>query len=205
MEKRQSSNVVWHHATVTRMHRERLNAHRGVAIWFTGLPSSGKSTIAHAVEDRLHRMSCRTFVLDGDNIRHGLSGDLGFSAEDRHENIRRIGEVAKLFVEAGIIVLTAFVSPFRRDRELARGLLLHGDFLEVYCRCPLEICEARDPKGHYPRARAGEIRDFTGVSAPYEEPQNPELILDTAGLSIEESVDRVCWMLTERGITDQRP
>jgi adenylylsulfate kinase len=200
MEKPHSPNVVWHHATVTRSRREELNGHRGVAIWFTGLPSSGKSTIAHAVEDRLHRMSCRTFVLDGDNVRHGLSGDLGFSADDRHENIRRIGEVAKLFVEAGVIVLTAFVSPFRRDRELARGLLQHGDFLEVHCRCPLDVCETRDPKGHYPRARAGEIKDFTGVSAPYEEPQNPELVLDTAQLSIAESVDRVCMMLSERNI-----
>jgi len=200
MQKPQSPNVVWHHATVTRTRREEQNGHRGVVIWFTGLPSSGKSTIAHAVEDRLHRMSCRTFVLDGDNVRHGLSGDLGFSPDDRHENIRRIGEVAKLFVEAGVIVLTAFVSPFRRDRDLARGLLLHGDFLEIYCRCPLEICESRDPKGHYPRARAGEIKDFTGVSAPYEEPSNPELVLDTARYSIEESVDRVCSMLTDRGI-----
>jgi len=205
MEKPQSSDVVWHHATVTRIRREDLNGHRGVVIWFTGLPSSGKSTIAHAVEQRLHRMSCRTFVLDGDNVRHGLSGDLGFSPEDRHENIRRIGEVAKLFVEAGVIVLTAFVSPFRRDRELARGLLLHGDFLEVYCRCPLEVCEARDPKGHYPRARAGDIKDFTGISAPYEDPRDPELILDTAQLSISESVERVCALLADRGtISRQR-
>ena len=168
MKKPQSPNVVWHHATVTRTRRETLNGHRGVVIWFTGLPSSGKSTIAHAVEDRLHALSCRTFVLDGDNVRHGLSGDLGFSSADRQENIRRIGEVAKLFVEAGVIVLTAFVSPFRRDRQLARGLLLHGDFLEVYCRCPLNVCETRDTKGHYPRARAGEIKDLTAVSAPYE-------------------------------------
>lgn len=200
MEKTQSPNVVWHHATVTRSRREELNKHRGVVIWFTGLPSSGKSTIAHAVEDRLHSMSCRTFVLDGDNIRHGLSGDLGFSPDDRHENIRRIGEVAKLFVEAGVIVMTAFVSPFRHDRETARGLLLHGDFLEVHCRCPLDVCEARDPKGHYPRARSGVIKDFTGVSAPYEEPHNPELVLDTAQFSILESVDRVCTMLENRGI-----
>lgn len=204
MEKPQSANVVWHHATVTRTRREDLNGHRGVVIWFTGLPSSGKSTIAHAVEDRLHRMSCRAFVLDGDNIRHGLSGDLGFSPEDRHENIRRIGEVAKLFVEAGVIVLTAFVSPFRRDRELARGLLLHGDFLEVYCRCPLDVCEARDPKGHYPRARAGDIKDFTGISAPYEDPRDPELILDTAQLAVLDSVDRVCAMLGDRGIISRQ-
>ena len=200
MEKPQSSNVVWHHATVTRARRELLNGHRGVVIWFTGLPSSGKSTIAHAVEEKLHELSCRTFVLDGDNIRHGLSGDLGFSTVDRQENIRRIGEVAKLFVEAGVIVLTAFVSPFSRDREIARGLLLHGDFLEVYCSCPLPICEARDPKGHYPRARAGEIPDFTGVSAPYEEPRNPELKLDTAALSVSASVEQVCMLLSQRGV-----
>lgn len=199
----QNSNVVWHHATVTRMLRETLNGHRGLVIWFTGLPSSGKSTIAHAVEERLYELSCRTFVLDGDNVRHGLSGDLGFSAADRQENMRRIGEVTKLFVEAGVIVLTAFVSPFRRDRELARGLLLHGDFVEVYCRCPLDVCEARDVKGHYPRARTGEIKDFTGISAPYEEPRDPELVLDTAQLSIEASVERVCALLAERGIIKQ--
>jgi adenylylsulfate kinase len=203
VKKPQSPNVVWHHATVTRTRRETLNGHRGVVIWFTGLPSSGKSTIAHAVEDRLHQFSCRTFVLDGDNVRHGLSGDLGFSAADRQENIRRIGEVSKLFVEAGVIVLTAFVSPFRRDRELARGLLLHGDFLEVYCHCPLDVCETRDPKGHYPRARAGEIKDFTGVSAPYEEPRDPELILETGELSVEASVERVCTLLAERGVIQQ--
>jgi adenylylsulfate kinase len=200
MEKPKSSDVVWHHATVTRARREQLNGHRGAVIWFTGLPSSGKSTIAHAVEDKLHGLSCRTFVMDGDNIRHGLSGDLGFSAEDRHENIRRIGEIAKLFVEAGMIVLTAFVSPFRSDRELARGRLLHGDFVEVYCHCPLSVCEERDTKGHYPRARAGEIKDFTGISASYEEPRDPELILDTATLPVESSVERVCALLTERGI-----
>jgi adenylylsulfate kinase len=195
-----SPNVVWHHATVTRERREKLHGHRGVALWFTGLPSSGKSTIAHAVEERLHKAKCRTFVLDGDNIRHGLSGDLGFSDTDRQENARRIGELAKLFVEAGTIVLTAFVSPFRRDRERARGLLSHGDFLEIYCRCPVEICEQRDPKGHYSRARQGQLPDFTGVSGPYEEPADPELILDTATLSIEESAKRVEKLLRDRGV-----
>jgi len=196
-----SPNVVWHHATVTRQRREKLNGHRGVVLWFTGLPSSGKSTIAHALEERLHQGGCRTIVLDGDNIRHGLCGDLGFTAKDREENIRRIGELAKLFVEAGTVVLTAFVSPFRQDRARARGLLLHGDFLEIYCRCPLEVCEQRDPKGHYQRAKAGAIKDFTGVSAPYEEPLDPERVLDTAKLSIEESVARVERLLVERGIT----
>ena len=195
-----SPNTVWHHATVTRERREELQGHRGVVLWFTGLPSAGKSTVAHATEERLHQQGCRTFVLDGDNIRHGLCGDLGFSGSDREENIRRIGELAKLFVESGTIVLTAFVSPFRRDRERARGLLLHGDFLEIFCRCPVEVCEQRDPKGHYQRAKAGQIKDFTGVSAPYEEPGDPELVLDTATLSIETSVDRVEQLLRDRGI-----
>jgi adenylylsulfate kinase len=195
-----SPSTVWHHATVTRERRERLQGHRGVALWFTGLPSAGKSTVAHAAEERLHQLGCRTFVLDGDNIRHGLCGDLGFAGSDREENIRRIGELAKLFVESGTIVLTAFVSPYRRDRERARGLLLHGDFLEIFCRCPVEVCEQRDPKGHYQRARAGQLKDFTGVSAPYEEPGEPELVLDTATLSIEASVDRVEQLLKDRGI-----
>src|ERR1700752_4819236 len=150
-----SPNVVWHHATVTRERREKLHGHRGVVLWFTGLPSSGKSTIAHTLEEELHRMKCRTIVLDGDNVRHGLTGDLGFSGKDRAENIRRVGEVAKLFVEAGTIGLTAFVSPFRSDRERARDLMLKGDFLEIYCRCPVGVCEQRDPKGHYKLAREG--------------------------------------------------
>lgn len=197
-----SPNVVWHHATVTRERREKLQGHRGAALWFTGLPSAGKSTIAHATEERLHQLGCRTFVLDGDNIRHGLCGDLGFSEQARVENIRRVGELAKLFVEAGTIVLAAFVSPFRRDREHARGLQLHGDFLEVWCRCPVDVCAQRDPKGHYQRAREGQIRDFTGVSAPYEEPADSELTLDTAQLSIDQSVDRVLALLHSRGIID---
>lgn len=196
----ESLNVIRHHATVTRERRERLNGHRGAVIWFTGLPSSGKSTIAHAVEEALHRTSCRTFVLDGDNIRHGLCGDLGFSADEREENIRRVGEVAKLFVEAGVIVLTAFISPYRRDREQVRSLFRSDDFLEIYCCCPVAVCEARDPKHHYQRARAGEIKDFTGVSAPYEQPHDAELVLDTAALPVEVSVERVCALLVERGI-----
>lgn len=195
-----SANAVWHHANVTRERREKLQGHRGVALWFTGLPSSGKSTIAHALEERLHRAGCRTFVLDGDNIRHGLCGDLGFAEADRVENIRRIGELTKLFVEAGTVVLTAFVSPYRRDREHARGLLLHGDFLEIWCRCPIDVCEQRDPKGHYQRAREGKIKEFTGVSAPYEEPADPELLLDTAQLSIDESVYKSLTLLRDRGI-----
>jgi adenylylsulfate kinase len=197
--KQTSPDVVWHHATVTRERREHLHGHRGAVLWFTGLPSSGKSTIAHATEERLHQMRCRTFVLDGDNVRHGLCGDLGFSESDRAENIRRVGEVTKIFVEAGTIVLTAFVSPFRRDRERARNLL-PGDFLEIYCNCPIEICEQRDPKGHYQRAREGRIKDFTGVSAPYEEPADADLVLHTARLSIEESVEKVLVLLRDRGV-----
>ena len=195
-----SPGVIWHHATVTRDRREQLQGHRGAVLWFTGLPSSGKSTIAHDVEEKLHRMRCRTFVLDGDNVRHGLCGDLGFSDSEREENIRRIGEVSKLFVEAGVLVLTAFVSPFQRDRERARGLLLHGDFLEIHCRCPVETCERRDPKGHYQLARQGKLKGFTGISAPYEEPASPELVLDTSVLSVEESVAKVLELLRSRAI-----
>lgn len=195
-----SSNVMWHHATVTRARRESQNGHGSVLLWFTGLSGAGKSTLAHALEESLHRMGCRTFVMDGDNVRHGLCGDLGFSEKDRIENIRRVGEVGKLFVEAGIITLTAFISPFRRDRERVRTLFPHGDFLEIYCRCPLEVCEERDVKGLYRRARAGEIKDFTGISSPYEEPFDPELAVDTGTLGLEESVAAVLAMLRERGV-----
>lgn len=195
-----SSNVVWHDATVTRARRETLNGHRSVALWFTGLSGAGKSTIAHAVEERLHTLGCRTFVFDGDNVRHGLCSDLGFSEEDRSENLRRIGEMVKLFTEAGVIALTAFISPFVKDRERVRNLLPHGDFLEIYCRCSLEVCEDRDVKGLYKRARAGEIKEFTGISSPYEEPLNPELILDTDQQSVDAGVDQVLALLRERGI-----
>lgn len=197
-----STNIVWHHATVTRERRERLHGHRGVVLWFTGLPSAGKSTIAHAAEEQLHRLGCRTFVLDGDNVRHGLCADLGFSAEDRAENIRRVGELTKLFVEAGTIVLAAFVSPFRRDRLRARGMLPPGEFLEIYCQCPPEVCAQRDPKGHYQRAREGRLKDFTGVSAPYEEPAGSELVLCTDELSVEESVEKILGLLRNRGIVN---
>lgn len=195
-----SSRVVWHHATVTRERREAMNGHRSVVLWFTGLSGAGKSSLAHAVEEELHQMGCRTFVFDGDNVRHGLCADLGFSALDRVENIRRAGEMAKLFIEAGVIALTAFISPFRSDRGRVRALVPHGDFLEIYCDCPLEVCERRDVKGLYQRARAGEIKDFTGISSPYEEPSNPELIVDTYHLSMEESVAKVMDLLRERGI-----
>lgn len=195
-----SSDTVWHHATVTRARREQLNGHKSVIVWFTGLSGAGKSTLAHAVEERLHQMSCRTFVFDGDNVRHGLCGDLDFSEEDRRENIRRIGEMAKLFVEAGVVALTAFISPFRADRLKVRNLTAPGDFIEVYCRCPIEVCEQRDVKGMYRRARAGEIRDFTGISSPYEEPENPELAIDTGSMPLDQCVDQVIGYLQGRGV-----
>lgn len=201
--KPQSSNTVWHHATVTRPRRERMNGHKSAVLWFTGLSGAGKSTIAHATEERLHQLACRTYVLDGDNVRHGLCGDLGFSIEDRHENIRRIGEMAKLFADAGIITLTAFISPLRADRDRVRRLA-GADFIEIYCRCPVEVCEERDVKGLYKKARAGEIKDFTGVSSPYEEPDNPELVIDSNRMTIEESVAAVMAYLQARGVVPAR-
>ena len=193
-------NVTWHHATIKREHRERQNAHRSSVVWFTGLSGAGKSTLAHAVEERLFKRGVRTFVLDGDNVRHGLCGDLGFSREDRSENIRRIGETVKLFVDAGVVILTAFISPFRADRERIRGLLAHGDFLEIYCKCPLEVCEERDVKGIYERARSGEVKEFTGISSPYEEPLSPDLALETSILDLDASASAVIALLRERGI-----
>jgi adenylylsulfate kinase len=193
-------NLVWHQSTITREARQNQNGHKSAVVWFTGLSGSGKSTLAHAVEDRLHKMGCRTFVLDGDNVRHGLCSDLGFSNKDREENIRRVGEAAKLFLEGGVIVLTAFISPFRSDRERVRNLVLHGDFLEVYCKCALEICESRDVKGMYKKAREGKILEFTGISSPYEEPSNPELAVETGDLSIEESTSMVMTLLAQRGV-----
>ncbi|MGB9988647.1 adenylyl-sulfate kinase [Pseudoduganella rhizocola] len=195
-----SRNIVWHDATITRRHREELNGHQSKLIWFTGLSGSGKSTLAHAIEERLHRMGCRTFVLDGDNVRHGLCADLGFSDDARAENIRRVGETAKLFVDAGILVLTAFISPFEADRARVRALLGQGDFVEVYCHCSLSTCEKRDVKGLYKRARAGEIQDFTGISSPYEVPAAPDLKIDTESISVEDSVDLVLSLLHARGV-----
>jgi len=193
-------NIVWHHATVTRERRNQQNGHKSAVIWFTGLSGSGKSTLAHAVEEELHQKGCKTFVMDGDNVRHGLSADLRFSDEDRKENLRRIGEVSKLFIEAGTIVLTAFISPFREDREWVRSLIPHGDFLEVYVDCPIEVCEERDVKGLYRRARAGEVKEFTGISSPYELPEKPELTVNTEQETFEESVQKVINLLNERSI-----
>jgi adenylylsulfate kinase len=194
-----STNVVWHHATVTRERREAQNGHKSCVLWFTGLSGAGKSTLAHAVEEQLYQLGCRTFVLDGDNVRHGLSSNLGFSEDDRRENIRRIGEAAKLMMEAGVIAMTAFISPFRADREAVRNLVPHGDFFEVYCKAALETCEARDVKGLYKKARAGEIKNYTGIDSPYEAPEKPELVVDTDALSIEQSVNEVLKLLQARG------
>ena len=193
-------NIVYHNATVTRERRNQLNKHKSVVIWFTGLSGSGKSTLAHSVEEVLHNLDCRTFVLDGDNVRHGLSSNLTFSDDDRKENIRRIGEAANLMMEAGVIAMTAFISPFKKDRNLVRQLLSQGDFIEIYCKASLETCESRDVKGLYKRARAGEIKNYTGIDSPYEAPDNPELIIDTEGDLLEESVIKVIDFLKSKEI-----
>ncbi|MDH5444157.1 MAG: adenylyl-sulfate kinase [Gammaproteobacteria bacterium] len=204
-DKPKSSNTVWHHATVTRARRENLKNHKSAILWFTGLSGAGKSTLAHAVEEKLHQLKCSTYVLDGDNVRHGLCGDLGFSEDDRKENIRRVGNVSKLFLEAGVIVLTAFISPFRSDRKLVRNMVLHGDFLEIYCNTPIEICEERDIKGLYQKARKGEIKNFTGISSPYEHPEKPELVVSTGEVELNECVEQVLRLLQERGILNSIP
>ena len=193
-------NVVWHDHRVTKAERKKLNNHKSCVVWFTGLPSAGKSTIASEVEHNLHKRGIRTYLLDGDNVRHGLNSNLGFSPEERQENIRRIGEVAKLFVDAGMITFVAFISPYRKDRERARHILEDGEFIEVYVKCPVEVCEQRDPKGQYQKARKGEIKEFTGVSAPYEEPSEPEIILETDRVAVEESVQKIIDYLKEKEI-----
>ena len=195
MELNKPGNVVWHHATVTRERRQRLNGHRAIVVWFTGLSGAGKSTIAHAVEESLHQQGRRTFVFDGDNVRHGLCADLGFSPEGRRENLRRIGEMSRLFIEAGVIALTAFISPLCEDRERVRQIVGAENFFEIYVSCPLEVCEARDVKGMYARARTGEIKEFTGVSAPYEAPQAPALVVDTSLLNLDQCLAQVLQLL----------
>lgn len=196
----QNKNIHRHASLVSRTDREDQGGHRAVIVWFTGLSGAGKSTLAHAVEQKLFALGYRTFVFDGDNVRHGLCSDLGFSAADRTENIRRIGEMSKLFIEAGVIALTAFISPYRADRDRVRALVAPEDFLEVYCHCSLEVCEQRDVKGLYAKARAGEIQQFTGISSPYEAPEHPELMLDTGSLSLTDSIDKVLALLYERRI-----
>ena len=193
-------NTIYHNATVTRERRNQLNKHKSAVIWFTGLSGSGKSTLAHSVEEELYGLDCRTYVLDGDNVRHGLSSNLTFSDDDRKENIRRIGEAAKLMMEAGVIAMTAFISPFKKDRNLVRQLLPQGDFIEIYCNASLEVCESRDVKGLYKRARAGEIKNYTGIDSPYELPDNPELIINTESESLEESIAKVINFLKSKEI-----
>jgi adenylylsulfate kinase len=184
-------NLYWHNHSITVEERRERYDYMSCVLWFTGLSAAGKSTLANSLCQRLHLMGVKSYVLDGDNIRHGLNKDLGFSPEDRKENIRRIGEVARLFVDAGLIAMTAFISPYREDRTNARKLMKEGEFIEVFVRCPLPECERRDPKGIYKKARSGEVGEFTGVSAPYEEPENPEIILDTDKMTLEECVEEV--------------
>jgi len=197
MIEKKATNVTWHEHKVSREDREKLLKQKGIVLWFTGLSGSGKSTIANEVAYKLHQMGKLAYVLDGDNIRHGLNKNLGFSPEDRNENIRRISEVAKLFADAGIITITAFISPYRKYRNFCRELLGPGRFIEIYTKASLETCEKRDPKGLYKKAREGIIKDFTGISAPYEEPENPELVIDTDKYSVEESVELVLKKLEE--------
>ncbi|PYZ91724.1 adenylyl-sulfate kinase [Salipaludibacillus keqinensis] len=195
-----AANIHWHDSVVTKHDRQQLRGHKSCIIWFTGLSGSGKSTLANAVDRSLHQSSVQSYVLDGDNIRHGLNRDLGFKPEDRQENIRRIGEVSKLFVDGGSIVLTAFVSPYREDRQLAREMVEQGEFIEIYVKCPVEECENRDPKGLYKKARNGEIPEFTGISAPYEEPVSPELTISSDLASVEDSVETIITYLKEQQI-----
>ncbi len=200
MAEQKATNITWHEANVVQADREKLLNQKGCVIWFTGLSGSGKSTLALEVESKLYQRGHLTYVLDGDNVRHGLNKNLGFSPEDREENIRRIGEVAKLFNDAGVIAMTAFISPYRTDRDNARDLLDEGRFVEVFVDCPLEVCEARDTKGLYQKARAGEIKEFTGISAPYEAPVQPELTVNTASLTLDECTERVIALLESKGL-----
>ena len=199
MADQKATNIIWHQSEVNQAAREELLKQKGVVIWFTGLSGSGKSTIANQVANGLHQLGKLTYVLDGDNIRHGLNKNLGFSPEDREENIRRIGEVAKLFADAGVITTTAFISPYRKDRDKAREILEDGRFIEVFVDCPLEVCESRDPKGLYKKARAGEIKEFTGIDAPYEVPENAEIVINTNDLDLPASTQKVIDYLSDKG------
>lgn len=200
-----ANNIFWHQATVSRQDRAALRGHGSAILWFTGLSGSGKSTMANGVNGVLHHRGVAGYVLDGDNVRHGLCHDLGFTDADRVENIRRIGEVAKLFLDAGMITLTSFVSPFQADRDRARVLVPPGDFLEIYCAADLAICEQRDPKGLYAKARAGQIRNFTGLDSPYEPPQNPELVIRTGDCSLQEGIEQVVRALEQRQLIPSLP
>ena len=193
----ENKNLKWHSSTISRQNHESLRGHKGMVIWFTGLSGSGKSTLANALNETLHEKKISTYLLDGDNIRHGLCKDLGFSEKDREENIRRIGEVANLFMNAGIVTITAFVSPFKSDREKVRNII-GKDFIEIFCAANLDICEKRDTKGLYKKARLGEIKDFTGISSPYEVPNNPEIIVETGSLDLNDSVRQIMKYLREK-------
>ncbi len=195
-----SQNIVWHQHNITKEDREKKFGQKGVILWYTGLSGSGKSTLANRVEQILFERGIRTYILDGDNIRHGLNKDLGFSPQDREENIRRIGQVAHLFAQAGVIVMTAFISPYKKDRDQVRSLAARGEFLEIYVKCALEACEARDTKGLYKKARAGQIPEFTGISAPYEEPEKPELTVETDKENLDQSAAKVISYLESKGI-----
>jgi adenylylsulfate kinase len=203
MTKTRSTNVTWHHSEVTREDRERALGHGAACVWLTGLSGSGKSTVALRVERLLIERGVLAYVLDGDNVRHGLNGDLGFSGADRKENIRRIGEVARLFVDAGAIAITAFISPYREDRSSVRAIVPAGRFVEVHVATPLDVCEGRDPKGLYARARRGEIADFTGISSPYEAPDDPELVIDTTNESADDCAARVIAWLEVHGFVSK--
>lgn len=192
-----STNITWHDSEVTKAQRQERNGHKSVVIWFTGLSGSGKSTISVALEKALFEQNITSYRLDGDNIRHGLNQNLGFSPEDRKENIRRIGEVGKLMVDAGVVTMTAFISPYEEDRNTVRDILEDGEFIEVFTKCSLDECESRDPKGLYKKARSGKIKEFTGINAPYEEPSNPEIVIDTENESVEESVEKIVAYLKE--------
>jgi len=199
MSNPKSRNIHWHAGIVTKNDRETISGHKGCTVWMTGLSGSGKSTLAVALEKKLWERGVRAYVLDGDNIRHGLNKDLGFSPSDRTENIRRIGEVAKLFTDAAVINVTAFISPYRADRDTVRALMPEGDFVEAFIDCPVDVCERRDVKGLYKKARAGEIKEFTGISAPYEPPLNPEVTVRTDRESEEESLNHLLQYLERRG------
>ncbi len=204
MNEPNSNNLTWHDGYITREDRERLHAHKGAVVWFTGLSASGKSTIAQHLEKMLYKRGCSTYVFDGDNVRHGLCSDLGFTPEDRTENIRRIGEMVKLFVDAGIIALTAFISPYRSDRERIRALVGADRFFEVHVDCPVEVCASRDTKGIYEKAKAGTIKEFTGISAPYEPPQNADLVIHSDREDAVSAAKQVLALIEEKGIIAER-
>tara|TARA_Y100001968_G_scaffold328973_1_gene377257 strand:+ start:9532 stop:10152 length:621 start_codon:yes stop_codon:yes gene_type:complete len=195
-------NIKWHDLTIDRARLEKMRGHKGMVIWFTGLSGSGKSTLANALNESLHLQGLSTFILDGDNIRHGLCKDLGFSDKDREENIRRIGEVANLFMNAGIITITAFVSPFKKDREKVKNIIGPSDFIEIYCSANLDVCEARDTKGLYKKARLGKIKEFTGISSPYEIPPDPNIIVETGKLNLIQSVNQIIDYLNQNKFLD---